>query len=277
VRQILAELDLATVCSSAHCPNLPECFACGTATFLILGDVCTRNCRFCAIRSSADPGPLREDEPEAVAEASARLGLRYVVITSVTRDDLADGGAAHFARTVRAVRDRLPEAVIEVLTSDFKGNHSCVETVLEARPDVFNHNVETVPRLYPRVRPQADYRRSLEVLAYAGKRAAGRGAIVYTKSGLMVGLGETVDEVLEVMRDLRELDVDILTIGQYLQPTKEHIPITRYYRPEEFEMFRERGYDMGFRWVESQPLVRSSYHADAQAEALSSGCISTLG
>jgi len=261
VRRILAELNLATVCSSAHCPNLPECFACGTATFLILGDVCTRNCRFCAIRSSADPGPLREDEPEAVAEASARLGLRYVVITSVTRDDLADGGAAHFARTVRAVRDRLPDAVIEVLTPDFKGSHSCVETVLEARPDVFNHNVETVPRLYPRVRPQADYRRSLDVLAYAGKRAAGRGAIVYTKSGLMVGLGETHEEISVVLRDLRAAGCEMLTIGQYLAPSPAHVPVERFVEPSEFAAWEDEARAIGFAAVAAGPFVRSSYRA----------------
>ena len=207
VSRLLAELKLATVCSRAHCPNLPECYARGTATFLILGDSCTRSCRFCAIEKAA-PGPLRDDEPEAVAEASARLGLRHVVITSVTRDDLPDGGAAHFARTIRAVRARLPQAIIEVLTPDFRGAEAAIDAVLAARPDLFNHNVETVPRLYATVRPEADYRRSLGVLAYAKRRATAGGMTVYTKSGLMVGLGETADEVRTCLADLRAAGCD---------------------------------------------------------------------
>lgn len=194
VRRLLADLGLATVCSSAHCPNQSECYARGTATFLILGSVCTRSCRFCAIRR-ANPGPLREDEPETVAEAAARLGLAHVVVTSVTRDDLGDGGAGHFARTIRAIRMRLPRAVIEVLTPDFQGSREALQIVLAARPDVFNHNVETVPRLYAAVRPEADYGRSLEVLRYAAERAPQEGLKIWTKSGLMVGLGETDGEI----------------------------------------------------------------------------------
>jgi lipoic acid synthetase len=268
VRRLLAELGLATVCSGAHCPNLPECYARGTATFLILGDVCTRSCRFCAIEK-ARPGPLREDEPEAVAEACSRLALKHVVITSVTRDDLADGGARHFARTIRAVRSRLPQAVIEVLTPDFQGRPEAVDAVLQAGPDIFNHNVETVPRLYPEVRPEADYRRSLGVLAHV-KRRAGRGDAgpagrtrLYTKSGLMVGLGEAADEVRAVLADLRGAGCDILTIGQYLAPSPKHLAVARFVEPAEFAAWETEARAMGFAAVASAPFVRSSYLAES--------------
>ena len=267
VRGLLAELGLATVCSGAHCPNLPECYARGTATFLILGSVCTRSCRFCAIEK-ARPGPLRDEEPAAVAEACARLGLRHVVITSVTRDDLDDGGAAHFARTIRSVRGRLPQTVIEVLTPDFQGRTEALDVVFDARPDILNHNVETVPRLYPEVRPEADYRRSLGVLACA-KRRAGQGAAasgsqrLYTKSGFMVGLGETGDEVRAVLADLRAAGCDIVTIGQYLAPTAKHLAVARFVEPAEFAAWEAEARAMGFSAVASGPFVRSSYQAES--------------
>ncbi|MFP4106639.1 MAG: lipoyl synthase [Phycisphaerae bacterium] len=262
VRDVLEELQLNTVCTGAHCPNQGECFACGTATFMILGDVCTRNCRFCAIDTTRRPGPPRTGEPQAVAQAARRMGLQYVVVTSVTRDDLPDGGAEHFARTIKAIREELPGARVEVLTPDFRGNIEALSTVIRARPDLFNHNVETVPRLYSAVRPQADYRQSLDVLAAAKRLAENTRGQTFTKSGLMVGLGETPDEVLQVMRDLRESGVDILTIGQYLAPSDEHHPIHRFVTPEEFEQFRTEGLEMGFRAVASGPFVRSSYHAE---------------
>jgi lipoic acid synthetase len=271
VRRLLAGLGLATVCSGAHCPNLPECYARGTATFLILGRTCTRSCRFCAIEKGP-PEPLREDEPQAVAEAAARLSLRHVVITSVTRDDLPDGGAGHFARTIRAVRARLPQAVIEVLTPDFRGREESVAAVLDARPDIFNHNIETVPRLYPTVRPEADYRRSLAVLAYAKGRegtvpssgCSEEGTVpFFTKSGLMVGLGETNDEVRSAMRDLREIDCDILTIGQYLAPSPQHAPVARFVEPAEFAAWESEARALGFAAVAAGPFVRSSYQAES--------------
>ena len=262
VAGLLEELHLVTVCTGARCPNRAECYGRGTATFLILGDRCTRACRFCAIPSGA-PLPPRDDEPEAVAEACARMGLRYVVVTSVTRDDLSDGGAEHVARTIRAVRARLGEAKVEVLTPDFKGLTSCVDTVVDARPDVFNHNVETVPRLYPRVRPQASYPRSLEVLAHAKGRAARAGIKMATKSGLMVGLGETADEVRQVMRDLRGAGCDILTIGQYLCPSSAHLPVARFVEPGQFATWQQEAKAMGFGAVAAGPFVRSSYQAES--------------
>jgi lipoic acid synthetase len=280
VRRLLAELGLATVCSSAHCPNLPECYARGTATFLILGDSCTRSCRFCAIQRRP-PGPLRDDEPEAVAEAAARLHLRHVVITSVTRDDLADGGARHFARTIRAVRERLPQAVIEVLTPDFRGDAAAIDAVLDAQPDLFNHHVETVPRLYPTVRPEADYRRSLAVLAHAKSRAGGAPApadacprnggvgmppTLFTKSGLMLGLGETADEVRSCLADLRRVGCDIVTIGQYLSPSRAHLPVARFVEPAEFAAWEAEARALGFAAVASGPFVRSSYQAQSVFE-----------
>ena len=260
VRGLLAGLDLHTVCQEAHCPNMGECFESRTATFLILGPVCSRNCRFCAVEGGR-PLPPDPDEPERVAEAVRALGLRYAVVTSVTRDDLPDGGAGHFARTIQAIRRESPRCGIEVLIPDFGGTARALETVLKAGPDVLNHNVETVPRLYPLVRPQADYRRSLELL----RRAKEFGGAL-TKSGLMVGVGEEWEELVEVMADLRQAGCDLLTIGQYLRPSKEHLPIVRYYTPQEFGKLSEEGRALGFSHVEAGPLVRSSYHASKQLE-----------
>ncbi|MFB3827718.1 MAG: lipoyl synthase [Bryobacteraceae bacterium] len=249
----LRQLGLHTVCESARCPNIHECFHRGTATFLILGGVCTRGCGFCSVPQGRQSGPDPE-EPARVAQMAARIQLRHVVITSVTRDDLADGGSAHFAETVRRVREALPNARVEVLVPDFQGDESAVARVLAAGPHVFNHNVETVPRLYGRVRPKADYRRSLAVLRFA--RAA------VTKSGLMAGLGETEAEVRAVLADLREAGVDIVTIGQYLQPTRRNLPVAEFLAPERFEAYREFALSLGFKAVMSAPLVRSSYMAD---------------
>ncbi len=256
----LRRLNLHTVCESARCPNLHECFHRGTATFMILGNLCTRGCGFCSVPKGA-PGKhdfrLDPDEPSNVARMAAEMGLRYVVITSVNRDDLPDGGAAHFAETIRCVRARLPAARVEVLTPDFCGDLGAVRTVLDAGPDVFNHNVETVPRLYRRVRPQASYETSLEVLAFARRRGA-----AVTKSGLMAGLGERPEEVEAVLRDLREAGVDVVTIGQYLQPSRRNLPVAEFVPPERFERYRECGLALGFREVFSGPLVRSSYMAE---------------
>jgi len=263
LKRLMRAKALHTVCEEAHCPNIGECWGHRTATFLILGDTCTRNCRFCNVKTGR-PAPLDPGEPEHVAQAARAMDLKHAVITSVDRDDLPDGGASVFAAVIRRIRALQPGCTVEVLIPDFRGHIEPLKTVMDERPDILNHNVETVPRLFRTVQPQCRYEWSLAVLRNA--KALWPEAI--TKSGLMVGLGETVDEVLDVMRDLRELDVDILTIGQYLQPTKQHIPISRYYTPEEFEMFRERGYEMGFRWVESGPLVRSSYNAEAQARQL---------
>lgn len=260
IQSMLEELKLSTVCNGAHCPNRSECYAGGTATFLILGDTCTRNCRFCAIPSTP-PAPPREDEPQAVAEASARMNLKYVVITSVTRDDLPDGGAGHFAKTIQAVQEKLPEAKVEVLVPDFQGNTEAIDIVLAASPAVFNHNIETVPRLYDQVRPQANFQQSLDVLAYAKKRAIERALKIYTKSGLMVGLGETDDEVFNVMEDLRSAGCDILTIGQYLAPSDAHLPVERFVEPEKFQAWGEQAKKMGFKAAACGPFVRSSYHA----------------
>ena len=273
VRQLLSELGLNTVCDSAHCPNMGECFERRTATFLIMGSRCTRNCRFCAVEH-AIPEPLRADEPVAVAEASVRMGLRHVVITSVTRDDLSDGGAGHFARTIQAVRQRLVDSVIEVLTPDFGGDVNCIDTVIQAPCDIFNHNIETVSRLSPQIRPQADYGRSLAVLAHAARRAAERkdaprcARALHVKSGLMVGLGETHDEVLATMRDLWSAGCRVLTVGQYLAPSPGHVPVSRFVEPQEFEQYRREALEIGFAAVASAPLVRSSYQADALASGL---------
>jgi lipoic acid synthetase len=255
--------SLHTVCEEAHCPNIGECWAHRTATFLILGDTCTRNCRFCNVVTGR-PAPPDPDEPQRVAQAVQALGLKHAVITSVDRDDLPDGGAALFAAVIRHIRQLQPGCTVEVLIPDFRGRIELLRTVMDARPDILNHNVETVPRLFRTVQPQCRYAWSQAVL----RTAKALWPQATTKSGLMVGLGETVDEVLDLMRSLRELDADILTIGQYLQPTKAHAPIARYYTPDEFEMFRQRGEEMGFKWVESAPLVRSSYHAEAQADYL---------
>lgn len=252
----LREGGLHTVCEEALCPNRGECFSSGTATFLIMGEVCTRNCGFCAVKSGR-PGPLDPDEPKKVAEAAFRMGLRYVVITSVTRDDLPDGGASHFAKTIEEVKRALSDVKVEVLVPDFRGSRRSLEVVLDARPDVLNHNVETVPRLYPLVRPKADYSRSVELLA----RAKEIFPEVKTKSGLMLGLGEEEKEVGEVLEDLLAAGCGILTLGQYLRPSKEHLPVARYVSQEEFEQWRHRALKMGFEAVASGPLVRSSYQA----------------
>ncbi len=269
VQHMLTELGLETVCASAHCPNQAECYARRTATFMILGARCTRSCRYCAVAHDDAPLPPPDaDEPPAVAEASRRLGLRHVVVTSVTRDDLPDGGAGHFAATIRAVRDRLPDAVIEVLTPDFRGDGDALAVVLAAKPTVFNHNLETVRRLFPVVRPQANYRRSLDVLA----AAAGAAPEVWTKSGLMIGLGETDDEVSGAIGDLRSVGCDILTIGQYLAPSDAHEPVRRFVRPERFDAWRDEAKQAGFRAVASGPFVRSSYQAERVFEQRSDGC-----
>ena len=256
VRNTLKSGCLHTVCEEALCPNLGECYSSGTATFIILGDRCTRNCRFCAVRH----GPLSPpdpEEPDRVAEAVENLGLEYVVITSVTRDDVPDGGAGIFAETIHAVRKRMPKIEIEVLIPDFQGNRDALSAVIEARPDVLNHNVETVPRLYPTVRPQAVYRRSLDLLR--GVRAIDPS--MPTKSGLMLGLGETAHELKEVFRDLLGADCRMLTLGQYLRPSSNHLPVERYVPPDEFDALRLVALDMGFDEVASGPFVRSSYHA----------------
>ncbi len=247
--------NLGTVCQSAHCPNLGECFSRGTATFMILGTVCTRRCRFCAV-DKGSPGPPDPEEPARVARATRALGLRYVVVTSVTRDDLPDGGAGHFAKTIHAIREHCRGARVEVLVPDFQGDEAALQTVCEAQPDMFNHNVETVPRLYETVRPQADYRRSLGVLAGAAARG------LPTKSGLMLGLGETAREIWETLVDLRRAGCGYLTLGQYLAPSGGHVPVDRYVTPEEFERWGETARAMGFEEVASGPLVRSSYRAE---------------
>jgi lipoic acid synthetase len=256
VRGMLRDLRLATVCQSARCPYLCECFARRTATFMILGSVCTRACRFCAVGRGAPPPP-DPDEPDRLAEAAARLSLGHVVVTSVTRDDLPDGGAAQFARTIEALRRRLPRCRVEVLTPDFQGRRESVARVVEAGPDVFNHNVETAPRLYAQVRPQAVYARSLAVLEMA---KALRPALT-TKSGIMVGLGETREETVQTLRDLRGVRCDLVTIGQYLAPTREHAPIVEFVTPETFAWYEEQARALGFTGVAAGPFVRSSYHA----------------
>ena len=256
VSALLSEARLHTVCQEAHCPNLPECYSRQTATFMILGNICTRNCRFCAVNHGT-PVPLDEEEPERVAFAVDQLGLRYVVITSVTRDDLQDGGAQQFVRTVRAIREKLPQTLVELLVPDFLGNPSSLDIILSIPPDVLNHNVETIPRLYPRVRPQADYRRSLALL----ERVRSRKAPILTKSGLMLGLGERQSEVIRVMQDLLDVGCKLLTLGQYLQPSRQHHPVIRYLHPEEFEGYKALGEGMGFLEVASGPFVRSSFGA----------------
>jgi lipoic acid synthetase len=253
---LLRELRLETVCENARCPNRPECYARRTATFMILGNTCTRPCGFCAV-ARGTPEALEDDEPERLAEAARRLGLRHVVITSVTRDDLPDGGADHFYRCILAVRARTGAAV-EVLTPDFLGDTRAIDRVLEARPEVYNHNVETVPRLYRKVRGRADYRRSLDLLAHVKRRVPE----TVTKSGLMLGLGETAEELLEVLADLRAVGCDTLTLGQYLAPTLKHIPVVRYVPPAEFDALAVLARSLGFDHVASGPFVRSSYHAD---------------
>jgi lipoic acid synthetase len=256
LKRLVEELKLHTVCESAACPNIGDCWNRLTATFMILGNVCTRRCGFCAVQKGA-PLEVDYDEPRRVAEACAALGLKFAVITSVNRDDRKDGGAALFALTIRAIRERVPGCGVEVLVPDFQGSYAAMDLVLEAAPDVLNHNTETVPRLYRQVRLGARYERSLDMLAYA-KRTRPE---IPVKSGLMLGLGETIEEVLGVMRDLRAAGVDILTLGQYLRPSPKHLPILRYVTLDEFADLKKRGYEMGFGHVESGPLVRSSYHA----------------
>ena len=267
LKGLLRGLALHSVCEEALCPNIYECFEARTATFLILGDVCTRRCSFCAI-ANGRPAGLDREEPHRVAHAARVLGLRHVVVTSVARDDLTDGGAAVFADTIVQLRESVPDCSVEVLIPDFGGSRSALERVMAARPDILNHNVETVPRLYRRVRPSARYYRSLELL----QRAKEMDASVPTKSGLMVGLGETWDEILAVLADLRRADCDIATIGQYLRPTsaERHLPVERYYTPAEFQRLKDEALALGFRAVESGPLVRSSYHARNQVESLRS-------
>ncbi len=266
MESLLEALKLYTVCQEARCPNLGDCFLRGTATFLILGDTCTRNCRFCAIKKGK-PLPPDEDEPQKVAQAARRLGLNHVVVTSVTRDDLPDGGASHFASTIRNIRALNPGATVEVLVPDFGGRFSSLKKVLEAKPDVFNHNVETVPRLYPLVRPEASYYRSLQLLKLAKEMGA------LTKSGLMVGLGERREEVNSVMEDMRGVGVDILTLGQYLRPSRKQLEVREYLPPESFGVYKEEALRFGFHYVSSGPFVRSSYQAK---EALASISVAKL-
>ena len=262
LKGLIDRLRLHTVCESAACPNVGECWNQRTATFMILGNVCTRRCGFCAVQKGA-PLPVDYDEPRRVAEAVEAMGLKFAVITSVNRDDREDGGAELFAMVIREIRHRVPGCGVEVLIPDFQGNRDAVEIVMGAAPDVLNHNTETVPRLYRQVRLGARYERSLDVLAHAKRLAPA----TPTKSGLMLGLGETGDEVLQVMRDLRAHQVDILTLGQYLRPSPKHLPIVRYVPPAEFDEFRRAGYEMGFAHVEAGPLVRSSYHASEGVRA----------
>ncbi len=257
LRKILDGLGLHTICEEARCPNIWECWNNRTATFLILGDICTRRCHYCAVETGR-PLPVDQDEPVRVAQAVQAMGLRHAVITSVNRDELADGGASIFAETIRQIRRLNPSCTIETLIPDFEGHEAALATVTSEKPEILNHNIETVPRLFPTIRPQGKYQRSIDLLGRA-KRLG-----MKTKSGLIVGMGETVDEIRRVMRDLRSVGCDILTIGQYLQPTKQHLPVTRFYHPGEFALLKEEGLALGFRHVESGPLVRSSYHADQQ-------------
>lgn len=265
LKSLVQSLQLHTVCESAACPNIGDCWNRRTATFMILGNICTRRCGFCAVQKGA-PQEVDYDEPRRVAEACAALGLKFAVITSVNRDDRKDGGAELFALTIRAIRETVPGCGVEVLVPDFQGSREAMQIVMDAAPDVLNHNTETVPRLYRQVRMGARYERSLEMLRYAKSL----NPAIPTKSGVMVGLGETNQEVLDTMRDLRAHDVDIVTIGQYLRPTPQHLPLLRYVSLEEFAEFKRAGYELGFRHVESGPLVRSSYHADEAVSA--SGC-----
>lgn len=262
LKQLVQEKRLHTVCEEAQCPNIFDCWNRRTATFMILGAVCTRACRFCAV-TSGRPTELDIGEPLRVAESVAQLGLRHAVITSVDRDDLRDGGSGIFARTIAAIRRRSPGTSIEVLTPDFQGDEAAIRTVVEAGPDIFNHNTETVPRLYRRIRPKAVYERSLGLLRLVKQLNPD----MVTKSGVMAGLGETTDELLDVFRDMREHNIDVLTVGQYLQPSPKHAPVARYYKPQEFVELKQAADAMGFEHVESGALVRSSYHADEQIPA----------
>jgi len=266
LKSLITDLNLHTVCESAACPNVGECWNHRTATFMILGNVCTRRCGFCAVQKGA-PQTVDYDEPRRVAEASAIMGLKYIVVTSVNRDDRKDGGAELFALTIQALRERIPGCKVEVLVPDFQGSHAAMKMVMDAGPDVLNHNTETVPRLYRQVRLGARYERSLDMLQHAKELSPA----TPTKSGLMLGLGETRDEVVQVMRDLAAHHVDILTLGQYLRPSPKHLPIVRYVPPEEFAEYRALGGQLGFAHVEAGPLVRSSYHADHSEDA-ARGC-----
>ncbi len=261
VHSLMRDKKLVTVCEEARCPNLNECWGVHrTATFMLMGEICTRHCGFCAV-GKGKPGDLDPEEPQRVAEAVATLKLRFAVVTSVNRDDLPDGGAQHFAATIQWIRSLSPGCGVEVLIPDFRGNVSALETVLQARPEVLNHNVETVPHLYRRVRPDAEYHQSMEVLSRAAAFRDEHVPSMRTKSGIMVGLGETPEQVLELMADWRKASVDIATLGQYLPPTNVHLPLQRFVEPAEFDMYQRKGLEMGFRKVESGPLVRSSYHA----------------
>ena len=262
LKKLMRDLQLHTVCEEARCPNIGECWNSRTATFMILGDVCTRRCMFCAVKKGAPGGVVDTDEPRRLGEAVGYLKLNHIVITSVNRDDLADGGASVFAECIAEARKHRPGCTVEVLIPDLEGNWDALTVIVQAHPEVLNHNTETVSRLYRRVRPYANYQQTLNLLRI-GKQLD---AQVLTKSGLMVGLGETVTELLETMQDIRNTECDILTIGQYLSPSPRHLPIQRYYTPEEFEELKEAGLEMGFRHVESGPLVRSSYHAGEQAK-----------
>lgn len=257
IRRIMDTLNLHTICEEARCPNVWECWNNRTATFLILGDICTRRCHYCAVTTGRPQG-LDLEEPTRVANAVHALGLRHVVITSVNRDELEDGGAFVFAETLKQIRQRIPACTVEVLIPDFEGSESALKTVLAENPDILNHNIETVRRLFPSIRPQGKYQRSIQVLERA-KRMGAR-----TKSGLIIGMGETLNEIRAVMQDLRAVECDIMTIGQYLQPTKHHLPVARFYTPDEFSLLKEEGLALGFSHVESGPLVRSSYHAEQQ-------------
>jgi lipoic acid synthetase len=263
VKELIGKDGLHTVCQEARCPNMWECFSQQTATFLIMGSRCTRDCRFCSV-AQGPAGPPDPAEPERVAAAARQMGLRYVVITSVTRDDLSDGGAAFFAETIAAVRGRIPDARVEVLIPDFQGNVQALKTILNAQPDVLNHNIETVPRLYATVRPQARYRRSLQLLSRVKKYAPG----MPIKSGLMLGLGESSEEIQSTLKDLVDAGCRILTLGQYLQPSKAHLPVKRYVSPAEFENWKDTALEMGFCEVASGPFVRSSYHAKELYQAV---------
>lgn len=264
IRALMRNKQLNTVCEEARCPNIGECWGSGTATFLILGDICTRSCRFCDI-ATGRPGEIDWMEPERVAQAVKSMELKHVVITSVNRDERRDGGAPIFALSISRIRELVSNCSIEVLIPDFKGDEAALRIVMDAKPDILNHNIETVPRLFRDVQPQDHYKWALSTLGNAKRLNPG----ILTKSGIMVGLGESNEEVVDVMRDLVSLGVDILTIGQYLQPSSRHMPIDRYYRLEEFEEFKRLGLEIGFRWVESGPLVRSSYRAEEQVRALS--------
>jgi len=268
VRAMMRRLSLVTVCEEARCPNIHECWARErTATFMLMGDICTRTCGFCAVGKGV-PGPLDAEEPERVAEAVCELGLSHAVVTSVNRDDLSDGGAAHFAETIRAIRRRVPGCTVEVLIPDFCGDWDALGIVLREGPEILNHNLESVARLYRRVRPQARYERSLELLARADANRRESASGMRTKSGVMVGLGETKDELVRALADLRSAGCDIATIGQYLQPHERRLPVERYYTPDEFDALRREGEAMGFLRVEAGPLVRSSYHARRALEAV---------